>query len=112
MKTMTNKPPERLENVTVPLKANVYFGGKVVSHTLLMQDGNKKTAGLIYPGEFTFNTEAAEQMDILNGHCDVRLKGQARWTRYAAGETFHVPAKSAFDIKVIEGICEYLCSFQ
>src|SRR5690349_7126719 len=80
---MTNKLPDRLENVTVLLKANVYFGGKVVSHTLLMQNGTKKTAGLIYPGEFTFNTDAAEQMDILNGRCEVRIKGEASWAGYA-----------------------------
>ena len=37
-------------NVTAVVKANVYFEGKVVSHTILLGGGKKKTLGLIYPG--------------------------------------------------------------
>ena len=44
--------PEKFENVTAVCKANVYFDGKVVSHTLLFADGTKKTIGLIYPGSY------------------------------------------------------------
>lgn len=107
-----SKPPETLENRKVPLKANVYFDGKVVSHTLLSPEGKKQTLGLIYPGSFTFNTEAAERMDILAGECKVRLKGETGWKTYAAGTLFQVPAKSAFDITVEKGLTEYLCSFE
>ena len=103
---------DTLEKVSVPLKANIYFDGKVVSHTLLLPGGAKKTVGLIYPGSFTFNTDAAERMDILAGSCKVRLKGQTDWKTYAAGSFFQVPAKSAFDISVENGITEYLCSFE
>src|SRR5688572_25909195 len=103
--------PETIENVTVPLKANVYFEGKVVSHTLLLAGGQKKTVGLIYPGQFTFNTDAAERMDIVAGRCGVRLKGQSDWKTYQAGDFFEVPAHSAFDITVDTGLTEYLCSF-
>ncbi|MEO6786227.1 MAG: pyrimidine/purine nucleoside phosphorylase, partial [Chthoniobacteraceae bacterium] len=39
-------------NVTAIAKANVYFGGKVVSHTILLASGEKKTLGLICPGTF------------------------------------------------------------
>ena len=101
-----------IENVKVPLKANIYFDGKVVSHTLLLCDGTKKTVGLIYPGTFTFNTDAAERMDVLAGACQVRLKGEATWKAYAAGSFFKVPAHSAFEIEVKEGLTEYLCSFE
>jgi len=31
-----------IENVRVALKTNVYFSGKVVSHTLTLKDGSKK----------------------------------------------------------------------
>lgn len=108
---MTESSKE-LKNVTVPLKANVYFDGKVVSHTLLDASGAKKTIGLIFPGSFTFNTGVGERMDILAGRCRVRLKGESAWKEYVAGEAFHVPSQSAFDIAVESGIAEYLCSFE
>ena len=100
------------ENVTAVAKANVYFGGKVVSHTLRFGNGAKKTIGLIYPGEFHFGTDAAEQMDVIAGVCRVRLDGSAEWREYGAGTSFKVPAKSGFDIVVAEGIAEYVCSFE
>lgn len=101
-----------IENAKVPLKANVYFDGKVVSHTLLLAGGHKKTVGLIYPGTYTFNTEAAERMDVVAGECRVKVKGEIAWTSYAAGAYFKVPANSAFEITVEKGIAEYLCSFE
>jgi len=97
--------------VTAIAKANVYFDGKVVSHTLLFTDGAKKTLGLIYPGKFHFGTDKAEWMEIVAGRCSVKLDGQTATNTYAAGQTFEVPAKSGFDIEVQHGICEYICSF-
>src|ERR1043165_6434119 len=41
----------QFSNVTAHAKANVYFDGKVVSHTILFADGTKKTLGLIYRSE-------------------------------------------------------------
>ena len=100
------------KNVTAIAKANVYFEGKVVSHTILLGDGAKKTLGLIYPGEFHFGTDAPERMDIVGGACRVRLDGTSDWHEYAAGTFFKVPAKSGFDISVASGIAEYVCSFE
>ena len=99
-------------NVKAVAKANVYFDGKVVSHTIFLADGSKKTLGLIYPGEFHFGTDAAERMDIIAGSCRVRLDGTSEWTEYGAGSSFRVPAKSGFDIAVASGIAEYFCSFE
>lgn len=104
--------PERFDHVSVKPKANVYFDGKVVSHTVLFPDGAKKTLGLIYPGSFHFNTDAAERMDIVSGSCRVKTAGAADWTTHAAGSHFRVPAKSGFDIAVDKGVAEYLCSFE
>lgn len=99
-------------NVTAVAKANVYFEGKVVSHTLLFADGSRKTLGLIYPGEFHFGTDAAERMDIIDGSCKIRIDGQGgEWREVAAGSSFEVPAKSGFDIVVAAGIAQYVCSF-
>lgn len=103
--------PNQFENVTVIAKANVYFDGKVVSHSVLFKDGSKKTLGLIYPGSFFFGTAAAEIMEIVSGSCTVKIKGETEWKTYTAGQNFKVQAQSGFDIKVESGICEYICSF-
>ena len=49
------------KNVTVHAKANIYFDGKVVSHSIVLEDGSKKTLGLIYPGSYHFNTKQTEK---------------------------------------------------
>jgi purine/pyrimidine-nucleoside phosphorylase len=99
-------------NVTALAKANVYFDGKVVSHTIKLEGGAKKTLGLIYAGEFHFGTDAPERMDITAGSCEVRLDGETTWQAYEGGSFFQVPGKSGFDIKVASGIAEYVCSFE
>jgi uncharacterized protein YaiE (UPF0345 family) len=108
---LTMPIPTQFENVTAVAKANVYFDGKVVSHTILSQDGSKKTLGLIYPGKYHFGTEKAELMEIVAGNCAVKLDGSNDVASYTAGSSFNVPASSGFDIEVTSGICEYICSF-
>lgn len=103
--------PEQIGGVAVKLKANVYFDGKVVSHTLLFPDGKKKTAGVIFPGTFHFNTDAAERMDILSGSCRVQRDGETAWLTFSAGTYFTVPPKSGFQIAVDSDRTDYLCSF-
>jgi purine/pyrimidine-nucleoside phosphorylase len=98
-------------NVTAVAKANIYFDGKVVSHTVLFADGSKKTLGLIYPGDYHFGTDAPELMEMVAGACRVRLDGTSEWKDYAAGTSFRVPGKSGFDIAVASGIAECVCSF-
>ena len=106
-----SKVPEKFAGVTAVAKANVYFSGDVVSHTILFADGSKKTLGLIYPGKFHFGTDAAERMEIVAGNCEVVLDGATTHKVYGAGASFDVPAKSGFTIEVKDGICEYICSF-
>lgn len=106
-----SQSPAEFSNVTAVAKANIYFDGKVVSHTILFADGSKKTLGLIYPGAFHFGTAAAERMEIVVGDSRVKIDGAADWKNYGAGEFFDVPANSGFDIEVTAGICEYVCSF-
>lgn len=98
-------------NVTVDAKANVYFDGKVVSHTVLFTDGSKKTLGLIYPGKFHFGTAAPERMEIIAGTCQVVLDGASETLTIEAGSAFDVAGNSGFTIIVEDGICEYICSF-
>ena len=103
--------PTQFAGVTAVTKANVYFDGKVVSHTILLPDGAKKTLGLIYPGSYHFGTGAPERMEIVAGTCRVTLDGQCDARTYTAGQHFDVPGKSGFTIAVPAGICEYICSY-
>lgn len=109
---MQDNIPAKFSDVSVICKANVYFDGKVASHTLLFKDGSKKTIGLIYPGTFKFNTDVSERMEIIAGGCRVRQAGENQWETYTAGAFFKVPGNSYFEIAVDEGIAEYICSFE
>jgi uncharacterized protein YaiE (UPF0345 family) len=99
------------KGVNVVCKANVYFDGNVVSHTVQFADGSKKTIGLIYPGKYTFNTGVPEKMEIIAGTSKVKIAGQPEITNYSAGTFFNVPGNSSFDIEVESGIAEYICSY-
>lgn len=103
--------PVEFTNVTAVTKANVYFDGRVVSHSLVFPDASRKTLGLIYPGKFHFGTQQAERMEIIAGRCQVKRDGESAPREFVAGQDFDVAANSGFDIEVGEGICEYVCSF-
>ena len=49
-------PDMQFKNVTAVAAGNVYFEGKVDSHTIVMPDGAKKTLGVIMPGSYHFGT--------------------------------------------------------
>ena len=97
-------------NVTVVKKANVYFGGNVSSRTIRFADGSSKTLGFMLPGEYTFNTADKELMEILAGDLDVLLPETDEWQTVTGGESFYVPAGSAFTVKV-NTATDYCCSF-
>ena len=98
-------------DVTASAKANIYFDGKVISHKLVTAEGDKKTLGLIFPGEYHFGTELAEEMIVVAGSCTVKLDGSEESQTCTEGDPFSIPANSGFDITVSEDICEYVCSF-
>ncbi|MCD7877720.1 MAG: pyrimidine/purine nucleoside phosphorylase [Cloacibacillus porcorum] len=101
---------EKLENVTAIAKANVYFDGKVVSHTVYMENGDRKTLGLFLPGEYEFGTGDAEIMDLTDGVCQVLLPGSSEWQELKAGETFNIPANSKFCFRCYVPV-QYVCSY-
>jgi uncharacterized protein YaiE (UPF0345 family) len=103
--------PAQFSNVTVMAKANVYFDGKVISHTVLFPDGSRKSLGVIYPGSFHFKTGTPERMEIVDGACRVTLDDETETLEYAASQHFDVPGNSGFTIEVHRGHCEYICSF-
>ena len=100
----------QFNEVSVVKKANVYFDGKCVSHTVIFADGTRKTLGVIFPSALTFNVGAPEVMEITGGSCRVRLAGASEWTTYAAGQSFSVPGDSSFDIEVTEMV-DYVCHY-
>lgn len=98
-------------NVSVVPKANVYFDGKCVSHSLTLADGSKKSVGVILPSTLTFNTDAPEIMETVAGACRVKLAGESEWQAYGAGQSFKVPGNSSFDIEVSSKPYHYVCHF-
>jgi uncharacterized protein YaiE (UPF0345 family) len=103
--------PTQFSGATVVTKANVYFDGNVVSHTVLLPGDVKKTLGIIRPGSYHFGTGAPERMEIVAGSCRVTLDGGGAAVDYPAGTLFDVPGQSGFTIEVSAGLCEYICSF-
>jgi uncharacterized protein YaiE (UPF0345 family) len=97
-------------NATVRTRANVYFDGKCVSHSLELADGSKKSVGVILPSSLRFNTGAPERMELIDGECRVKLPGSADWAAFRAGQSFDVPGQSAFDIEVTQTL-HYVCHF-
>jgi uncharacterized protein YaiE (UPF0345 family) len=97
-------------NVSVVKKANIYFDGKVASHTVLFPDGSKKTLGIMQAGDYEFSTGAAEIMEILSGKLEWQMKGDSGWKAVAGGEAFNVSANSVFLMKVAT-VTDYCCSF-
>ncbi|MFZ6720578.1 pyrimidine/purine nucleoside phosphorylase [Undibacterium sp. Ji49W] len=100
----------QFDQVSVVKKANLYFDGKCVSHTVLFADGSKKTIGVIFPSSLVFNTAAAEIMELNAGKCRIRLKGETEWATYEGGQQFNVPANSSFEIETIDTL-DYVCHF-
>jgi uncharacterized protein YaiE (UPF0345 family) len=100
-----------MDNVSVSKKANVYFDGKCVSHTVMLADGTRKSVGVIFPSMLRFNTGAPETMEIVGGSCRVKQNGSDEWQTYAAGSSFDVPGDTAFDIETVE-LLEYVCHFR
>jgi len=98
------------DSVSVAKRANVYFAGKCISHSVIFADGTRKSIGVIFPSTLTFNTGAAETMELNAGKCRVRLKNEQEWRSYGAGEQFSVPALSGFDIETTE-MLDYVCHF-
>lgn len=98
------------KNIDIVKKANIYFDGNVTSRTIVFTSGEKKTLGIMMPGEYEFGTDAAEDMEIMSGKLSVKLPQNEDWIEIVAPSSFHVPANSKFQLKVSE-TTDYCCSF-
>ena len=103
--------PDKFENVSVVKKANVFFDGKCVSHSVLFPDGTRKTLGVIMPGShLVFNVNAPELMEITEGECEVKIAGEPAAKVYTPGTSFRVAANGSFEIHA-RSLVNYVCSF-
>jgi purine/pyrimidine-nucleoside phosphorylase len=103
---------DRIDNVSVGKKSNVFFGGKCVSHSVFFADGSRKTVGVVLPdSQLTFNVSVPELMEITAGTCSVKIAGEPTFKTYAAGSSFSVAANSSFDIHTGSEAVDYICSF-
>ncbi len=101
---------DRFDGVSVFKKANVYFDGKCVSHTVELADGTKKSVGVILPSSLVFNTGAPEIMELFGGRCRVKIAGESEFKEYGTGQSFSAPGNSSFAIETLETL-HYVCHF-
>lgn len=101
---------DQFNHVSIVKKANIYFEGKVTSRTVIFENGEKKTLGIMMPGEYEFGTEKKELMEILAGDLVVMLPGNEEWTTFTAGESFEVESNSRFKL-VVKELTDYCCSY-
>lgn len=101
---------DKIDNISVATKANVYFDGKCVSHDITCADGTRKSVGVILPASLTFNTAAPEIMETVAGACRYKLQGED-WKTCHAGESFSIPGDSSFDIEVSGEPYHFICHY-
>ncbi len=82
----------------------------MTSRVVLFDNGEKKTLGIMMPGEYEFGTDKKEIMEILSGELEVLLPGETEWLTINSAFTFKVPAKSSFKLK-IKTVTDYCCSY-
>lgn len=98
------------KNVTLVKEANVYFDGKVTSRVFYLESNEKKTLGFMLSGEYTFNTNEKELMEVLNGEMKVRLANETDFKSFKKGDAFEVDANSSFDV-IVDSFVDYCCSY-
>ena len=67
---------EKFINVNVDKLANIYFKGNVISRYIFLEDGSRKTLGVMLPGKYEFNTDARELMEIITGKLTLKLQNR------------------------------------
>ena len=88
----------QFDGVSVGKKANVYFDGKCVTHTVTLPNGVRKSVGVILPSTLRFDLSTKEVMEVVEGTAYVSINGQAEQT-FAAGQSWTVEAGGYFVIR-------------
>ncbi len=92
------------------LQSNDYFEGKVKSIGFTSSATGRASVGVMDAGEYTFGTAQPEEMTVVSGQFNVLLPGACDWKLFSAGEVFHVPGHSEFNLQVAEPSA-YLCRY-
>ena len=90
-------------------KANVYFDGKCVSHTVTLPDGVRKSVGVILPSTLKFELSTREVMEVVSGTAYVTIN-DGEETKYEDGQSWEVQAGGFFIIRA-EAPVHYVCHF-
>jgi uncharacterized protein YaiE (UPF0345 family) len=91
------------------ITVNTYFDGNVKSLGF-ERENVPFTAGVVLPGEYTFDTQSEEHLTITVGEIEVQPPGSG-WRIVKAGETVTIPAKTNFDLKVKQP-ASYICMYR
>ncbi len=99
----------QFDQVSVGKKANVFFDGKCISHTVTLADGSRKSVGVILPSSLRFDLTTKEIMEVVEGHAFVSINGGTEMT-FTTGQSWEVDAGGYFQIRV-EAPFHYVCHF-
>jgi uncharacterized protein YaiE (UPF0345 family) len=91
------------------MKHSTYFDGAVQSLSVNTTDGIA-TVGVMEPGRYTFHTGHEEHMAVTTGSLTVERAGSETKV-YGPGESFIVPAGSAFDVECDSDV-SYICYYK
>jgi uncharacterized protein YaiE (UPF0345 family) len=99
----------QFEQVAVSKKANVYFDGKCVSHTVTLSDGTRKSVGVILPSTLRFDLTTKEIMEVVDGTAYVSINDGPEQA-YGPSTQWEVAAGGYFIIRAVEPV-HYVCHF-
>ena len=100
----------KIRNVTLDTNAKAYYCNEgVISHHFTTASGKKKSAGVVFPGTYTFTTGCRERIRVMGGDMVARI-GDGAPRRFGPGKTFDVPANTLFAIKCAVST-EYVCTY-
>jgi len=91
------------------ITVNEYLEGKVKSLGFELE-GTRYTAGVLRPGEYSFDTEEEEHITVTVGEFEICPPG-ANWKTVKIGDTIVIAANSAFDLKVKKP-ASYICMYK
>ena len=91
------------------IKVNEYLEGKVKSLGFEVE-GTPYTAGVMMPGEYSFDTEKEEHITLTVGGFEIRPPGRD-WQAVKKGDTIIIPSNSSFDLKVKKP-ASYICMYK
>lgn len=99
--------------VSVTKKPTIHYGGRSISHVLHMQDGTRKTIGVILPSPqpLVFEVHVNERMEIVSGQCLVQIGDESEYRLYRESESFIVSQGSVFRLQAKE-VVDYVCHFE